>query len=365
MQIQLHEGDDELPIDRQAWTSLLANSDVRTVFQSYEWFDTWRRTRPPEERLFFLTLRDASGWVGFAPLMITRGPGRKRELQFAGSQNADYLDFVLVRRHEEALVAIGRFLREHRHRWDEIYLRNVPSHSRHFGLLQPAFERAGLFPDMDSTIACPALIIRGCEQDVRELIGKYSLRRKVSALEKRGRVQFLPENDAAAIEAHLEDFFDQHVARWKGTASPSLFLRPERRTFYRELARSLSGSGVLNFCRLELDGRPVAYHFGFRYDDKLIWYKPAFDPAYADLSPGLVLIRCLIDYALQSGCIELDFTIGEEPFKERFTNRRRANANIRVFRSGGAYLLGLFKRRLRHWRRVGLHWWRGRRGRHA
>ncbi len=347
-----------MPVDREVWTSLLAQADVRTVFQSFDWFDAWRRSHPPEQRMFFLSLQDADGWVGFAPLMIAPGSRGKKELQFAASMNADYLDFVLVRRHEEALTAIAQFLRHNRHRWDEMYLRNVPAHSRNFALLKPAFTHAGLFPVLESTIACPALVIRGCEKEVGALINKYSLRRKVSALEKLGAVSFHTDCSPADIEAHLDNFFDQHVARWTGTASPSPFLRPEQRAFYRELVHSLAGSGVLNFCRLELDGKPVAYHFGFRYDDKLIWYKPSFDPAYAEHSPGLVLIRNLIDYALRSGCGELDFTIGEEPFKDRFTNQRRANANVRVFGSRMTYRIGLFERRLRLLRRVGLRWLR-------
>jgi CelD/BcsL family acetyltransferase involved in cellulose biosynthesis len=233
-----------------------------------------------------------------------------------------------------------------------MYLRNVPVYSRSFALLQSTLERVGLHPVIESTISCPALAIRGHETEVKELINKYSLRRKVAALDRRGVVTFHPESSHAQIEEHLERFFDQHVARWAGTASPSQFVRPEQRLFYRQLVRSLADTDVLCFSRLELDGIPVAYHFGFRRGKTLIWYKPTFDPALADFSPGLVLIRKLIEHAIATGCDELDFTIGDEPFKERFTNRRRANANVRVFGSTTSYLLGLVAQRLRHVRRT-------------
>jgi len=352
--IELCEERSGLPFDRQTWNQLLAQCDVNTVFQSYEWFDAWSRVQPPDQKLFFLVLRDAEGWVGFAPLMIARGPRGKRELQFAASTNADYLDFVLARRHDDAFALIGDFLRRHRHRWDVMYLRNLPLGSRSVTRLQASFERAGLHPVIESTISCPALVIRGREDEVRRLINKYSLRRKVAGLEKRGKVVFHACCTREETEQNLEAFFDQHVGRWEGTASPSLFLRPEQREFFRQLVKTFSQTGELCFSRLDLDGRSIAYHLGFRRHGKLIWYKPSFDRAFAELSPGLVLIQALIGHALESGCEELDFTIGEEPFKERFTNLRRANANVRVFSTTPRYIVGLIAQGLRRVRRTGL-----------
>jgi CelD/BcsL family acetyltransferase involved in cellulose biosynthesis len=80
-------------------------------------------------------------------------------------------------------------------------------------------------------------------------------------------------------------------------------------------------------------------HFGFEFGDRLTWYKPAFDVEFAKHSPGEVLIKYLLEYALERKVGELDFTIGEEAFKYRFANHVRANYAVRAFRRSGAYHL--------------------------
>ena len=82
-----------------------------------------------------------------------------------------------------------------------------------------------------------------------------------------------------------------------------------------------------------LDDRPIAYHFGFVSDKRLLWYKPSFDPSIRKGSPGVVLIRHLIGYARQHNLAELDFTIGAEPFKDRFSSGTRYVDTYRIHRS--------------------------------
>jgi CelD/BcsL family acetyltransferase involved in cellulose biosynthesis len=80
-------------------------------------------------------------------------------------------------------------------------------------------------------------------------------------------------------------------------------------------------------------------HFGFEYGGRITWYKPAFDVAYADYSPGEVLMKYLLEYALQRKVAELDFTIGAEPYKYRYANHTGANYAVRVFRQEHAFHL--------------------------
>ncbi len=73
-----------------------------------------------------------------------------------------------------------------------------------------------------------------------------------------------------------------------------------------------------------------------------MYYKPSFEPALAARSPGLVLVRHLIARALDGGRRELDVTIGDEPFKRRFTHAtRKTTVNVQIFRNQA---LSLFER---------------------
>jgi hypothetical protein len=81
----------------------------------------------------------------------------------------------------------------------------------------------------------------------------------------------------------------------------------------------------LRFAVLELNGQPIAYHFGFELDKKLVWYQSAFDVDYWEYSPGEVLLGELLRYAGENNLREFDFTVGGEAYKRRFANEFREN----------------------------------------
>jgi CelD/BcsL family acetyltransferase involved in cellulose biosynthesis len=91
--------------------------------------------------------------------------------------------------------------------------------------------------------------------------------------------------------------------------------------------------GWLQFSVVEFNGDSIAFHFGFDYFGCVTWYKPTFEVRYAEHSPGLLLTRHLILDGLHRSRRELDFTCGDESFKERFASRHRFNANVGVYHS--------------------------------
>jgi hypothetical protein len=82
---------------------------------------------------------------------------------------------------------------------------------------------------------------------------------------------------------------------------------------------------------VELDGAPIAFHYGFDYADCVTWYKPTFAMKFADHSPGLLLTRQLIEDSLERSRRELDFTIGDEAFKSRFASTFRFNVYLGIY----------------------------------
>ena len=101
----------------------------------------------------------------------------------------------------------------------------------------------------------------------------------------------------------------------------SLFVKSSHRKFYRALVDEFDPSTELRFAVMELDGRPVAFHFGFEVNRTFVWYKPAFDVNLWQDSPGEVLLKRLFESVAQRDVDTFDFTIGDEAFKSRFANR--------------------------------------------
>ena len=101
----------ELPVDRMQWNALVADTASATVFQTYEWFECWWQAFGNPHQLFVVTVWDGETLAGIAPLMLVRRFGL-RQLEFVGSPNADYQDFILGKRSTELLPLLVRHLHQ-------------------------------------------------------------------------------------------------------------------------------------------------------------------------------------------------------------------------------------------------------------
>ena len=331
---------EETGLDHQAWNAL-ASLGTNTVFQTYQWLHTWLSIYGGRCEPLFILASDGTRVTGVAPLLIEPQPSG-RFVRFIGDGRADYSD-LLARHDPDTIAAIVQGLKAHG-RWDVLDLTNVPSESATVATLTTACEAAGFSVMVRDQFVCPTLLIPGNQLAIREILNKPSLRRRARHFDRLGTLTYRDLTNGADIMAYLDVFFSQHVSRWTGRSTPSLFLDTMNQRFYRRLTEAMSGIGTLLFSIVELDGRPIAMHYGFDYAGTITWYKPSFDPAYASGSPGLLLVRHLIARALALDRRELDFTIGDELFKRRFTNHVRKTVHLRVFNDPARYMYERSKR---------------------
>lgn len=337
---------DRVGLDERAWNALAAGSDTNSVFQTYEWTRAWWTTYGQQHEPLFITASDAAGIAGVAPLVCERRPSGQRVVRFLGDGRADYCDVLASRDKPQAIRAVFEALQRDR-RWRMIELNNIPAHSPTAAIVHELGDRHGYRILADDLYSCPTLLIEGHEAEVLQIFNKPSLRRRTNYFERHGRLVCRNLTTAAEIYPYLDAFFDQHVARWGGRSSSSLFVEERNRDFYRELTRQLAPRGWLLFSVVEFNDQPIAFHYGFDYAGSVIWYKPSFDVAFEQQSPGIVMVRNLIRYALENKRRELDFTVGDEPFKRRFTNSTRKTVGISLFRDPSAYYWERSKRHVR------------------
>ena len=171
------------------WNALVARNETNyAVFQTYEWFDAWWQSPGRNRRLFFLVVRNGADIVGFAPLMLRRTIAGLRQMEFIGTGNADYQDFVLPIDKPAALLAICSFLRENASRWDRLRLTNVPrADRRRWRLLTEAARVCGFgFVEGDRRFDVRFCCSRDTREAARELIDRYSMRRPLNWFSARG-----------------------------------------------------------------------------------------------------------------------------------------------------------------------------------
>ncbi len=331
---------DDLPDTEAAWTALLERAGNHSVFQTFAWHACWWKAFRDSHELFVILAYAGSRLVGIAPMMIVRerGPlGRVRsQVCFIGSLNhaSDYCDLITDPAVPQALPALLEEM--HAAACDRIELSHFPSHSPHKAGLLEYFERRDARITVEFQAEAPVRILGDRDAD-RKAANKSSLKRHTRFFEKSGDLRFHRCTSEPEILGYLDVFFEQHKARRAHAGSPSQFNDPAQQVFYRDLIRETLRHGWLRFDVVLFDDAPLAFHFGFEYQRRFIWYKPAFDVQFAARSPGEVLLKFLLDDAIEKGLEEFDFTVGSEPFKYRFANRTRFNDRIIVFRSAGDY----------------------------
>lgn len=346
-------------IDAAQWETLIARCPDSTVFQTREWISSWWTSfARPDMQVHAIAAYDGGELVGLAPLYRTsrRSFGlHVAELRFLGEGPSDYNLFLIQDDAPEITDRLVAEMERELRNNTAIMLADVPQFSSLAFCLSARRGRTITDLRKVSDTPCPRLRLSGNSAGVAAILRKESLRRHYKALSKIGPVSALHHTTPGSIKALLPDLYRQHIARWSGTASPSLFLSPASRKFYESLADSLGREGKIILTELRAGERLAALHFGLRSGNEFIWYKPAFDPDLTRQGPGEVLLKVLIELARANDYSDFDFSRGDESFKMRFATSVDHNATYEWVPRHVPHVFGGATRALRrglshHWR---------------
>jgi CelD/BcsL family acetyltransferase involved in cellulose biosynthesis len=168
--------------------------------------------------------------------------------------------------------------------------------------------------------------IAGRPDAAKAAANKKSLRKLERYFRQQGSLEARQFRDSEEILPQLQEFFAQHTSRWGRTSNPrpskgTNFLDPALRAFIECLTRSAAHTGWLRFTRLDWEGRPIAFEFGYCYGGTYFGSTSSFAIDLARRSPGQVLLRQLLLAAIAEGVSTYDFGIGDQPYKLRFATR--------------------------------------------
>jgi CelD/BcsL family acetyltransferase involved in cellulose biosynthesis len=318
------------PLGRTAWNALLKESETRSVFLTWQWLATWWECFGTGRELFTIAVLRSDQLVGIAPLMLRHEAGT-RIVEFLGRGASEYCDFIASADDKaEVIAAVWDALLRRRDRWDRIELDGLPESSstaRRLGKLELP---AGSVRSLHDAGTSPALSIAQSRAFAEACTRKKSLRRHTRYFERLAPLEFRHVLDSDELTDLLPEFFEQHRDRRFMAGDRSLFDDTRNRRFYERVAAQMLDSGMLRFALLRWRDENLAFHFGFLYDGVFTWYQPAFNVDFARYSPGEVMLRKLIENALESGAREFDLASGDAPFKERFANLKRRLQRVEI-----------------------------------
>lgn len=306
------------------WAELLASGDTDVMFLTWCWQRSWWESFG-RGLLLLVVAEQSDRTFALAPLFADSGM-----VFFVGSGGSDYLDFIGDVSAPGVLAALLETARRQVPDFVGFRFYHVLDDSRTGSLLAEAGARLDLVCYDEGELPAPALNLT-VSQEAARTTTKQSLLRHERFFRREGKLDVHHTSESASISPFLDQFFAQHRDRWERTPYPSLFHEPAQRDFYWRLTSCAGDAGWLRFTRLEWEGRPIAFHFGFCYRGDYLWYKPTFEIALARRSPGEVLLRQLLLAAMAEGARTFDFGLGDEAFKHRFAT------HVRRVRTWGLY----------------------------
>jgi CelD/BcsL family acetyltransferase involved in cellulose biosynthesis len=324
------------------WNALLKRSRFDTIFLTHEWQTTWWNYLG-EGDLWILAVRriDTGELVGIVPLYLVvnnDGPwAGKRKLNIVGCiEVSDYLDIIAARGWEPAVY---RALRDwlssgDAPAWEILDLCNLPQDSLTYRELPPIFNGPAFDVQVSQEDTAPQFRLPLCyDTYLHEQVDKkqrHEIRRKQRRAERETelRFYFVGPKDNLAVE--IDDFAALQRASREDKAE---FMTPEMRRFFGGMAHRFQEAGYLRLGFLTINGEKAAALLGFEYNHRYLLYNSGYDPdAYAQLSPGWVLLAYTIQYAIAVGCRVFDFMQGAEEYKYRFGSEDYAVMRVIVTR---------------------------------
>lgn len=352
---------------RREWDALLAVGPVDQPYQRHAFVGAWIDAFAPEGRLRVLVARDRTGQAaGLAPLLEERRAGLVF-LVAPANDHSPRVEWVLGEDPRGAVEALWTHLRD-RMRWDVLVLRDVPRDGPTSLLLEEHARRDRHPTGRWESLRTPYLSLgRVAREQMVSAKFLANLRRRMRRLQDLGAPSYRRvngfegggEEDEEAVESFLERFFALEAAGWKGARGTAIALDPRTLAFYRGLGRAGAREGWLSLRALELDGRPVAMHFGLLHRGVYSLPKPAYDEALAACSPGQLLLREVLAECEARGLAELDFLGPDMPWKRDWEPAFRVHDWLYVYRPGLAGVaLHALKHRLKPLAKEVLSWWR-------
>ena len=328
--IDLASSLDEL---REDWVRLAYES--RNLFSTWEWASTWWRHYGAAHDSLVASSREGQDVVALLPLYLwSRRP--VRIARFIGHGPADQLGPISAPGADAAAAETLWQTIEHaaldlvlmellagRESWKEL-LRQEP-------LLRESSPTISLGAGWEAYLA-------GRSANLRQQI-----RRRGRQLDRRHAVRFRMATEPHRLQEDLTLLYALHRARWGDRSAFSRF-----EDFHRDFAAVALERGWLRLWFLELDERPAAALYGFRFAGVESYYQAGRDPAFHNESVGFVLLAHSIRQAAEDGVVEYRLLRGAEPFKLRFAD---ADPGVETF----APARGVAGRAARTAAAVGLH----------
>jgi CelD/BcsL family acetyltransferase involved in cellulose biosynthesis len=325
---------------RPFWDDTVLNSGCDSLFLGYEWLSSWYDYYGKDIELFFILIKNNGQPYSFAPFCIEHirvGGLKARRLQFLGNQFSYYTDPVIPANNKKICFLIIKTLKEHQREWDWAKLLHMDGESPNWDLLSESIQR---FDYLSYIKPCPIGVFVRTEGTFKQYFDSLSREHRSHCKKQENRLHRLGplkleilSEDNPQTNMYFEDLWLHRKARLVNMGKWHFedYQEIEQKRLYWNLLQKLGTANMAELVILFCCDIPIAYELCFISKKKLYRYLTTFDQKYSYYSPGKVLLKYLINYAFDKGFKEVDFLIGLDPYKFKWSKENRRVNNLLFF----------------------------------
>lgn len=307
---------DDFESIRESWEKLFNQRNIKTAFLTWEWLFAWWSTHHEGRELWLITAWRIDELVGIAPLMLSQERKyslRFRFLQSLGAPNTDESDFITKDGDINVLSALCQYILQNRNKWDALRLHEHRSNLPSTKFIRDTLSRANLIIHSQemphyylTTSGSWDAYFKTLSKNLRQ-----NIERRIRRTQETFSLTFEHYKGHDVTWAHLETIFEIN----KNGSFPEKYESDSERRLHRKLLDIMKPKGWIEIAFISLDGKPVAFEYGFNVDGHFEDWRTGYNTNYGKLGIGKILLYFLFKELFNRGYSNFDFLRGEYDHK--------------------------------------------------
>ena len=317
---------DELRSYHSTWLSLLEQTEDADFFQTPFWLESWFQHFGTGHELRVLLVSEGDQPVGILPLVIApfkSSLGQFRVLTYPLDWWGTFYGPVGPNREQTLRVGLT-YMQQQPKDWDFIELRFVNAGSEESGTQSPdtvfdSMTTAGFTSVVkEPQFDCARISLPTTWEDYldgRRKSWKTNIRRTENKTKKLGKIEHIryrPAGTKGGQDDPRWDWFDEcsrlSKLSWQGKSdNTQTFGHANVDRFLRAAHQQAAAVGCLDMNLLLVDGKAVAYHYGYHWRGYFSSLRLGFDPQFSKQGVGTVLTSRMIQDSIHRGDHTFDF----------------------------------------------------------
>jgi CelD/BcsL family acetyltransferase involved in cellulose biosynthesis len=313
-------------------------------FQTYEWLSIWNETIGERFnfKLCLVKVDDIeNNTLMILPLGIRKIGGIKI-LTWLGDNQTDYhaplisstisIDFF-----EKNINEIWQEIRRILPHYDVIHLEKQPEY------IDSIRNPFALMNVKQLDFCAYSLLVEDSWEDYSNIRIKKKIksdsRRQIKRLEEIGSIKYEIANDRESIKKITDVMIKHKIRKYSETGVSNMFSDSKYIEFYHKIAYLYANQGLIHVAALSIDNLIIAAHWGILHNKRFYYIMPTYAGGrWRKYSAGRLLLIYLLKWNIENGNRLIDFTIGDEPYKKDWCNKKmKMNESIEA-----KYLMGKY-----------------------